>query len=121
MNKNKLIFVGIIFVSLSIGLLVMGCDKKIGKVPVVNVCDTTGYTKHIKPIIEANCLSCHGDTSPSGGFPLTTYGDVKAKGLAGKIKARVIDGVPSFMPPTGPLPEAEKALIQCWLENGMKE
>ncbi len=107
-----------------IALLITSCSKDEGKLPVAAAtgCDTVTYTKHIKPIIEATCISCHG-TPPNPGAPLlTNYTQVKAN--SAKIKATVLDANPSpeLMPQGGPpLPQTQKALITCWLNNGMKE
>lgn len=46
-----------------------------------SVCDTTGsitYTSQIKPIVDLQCVSCHGATSPSGGITLLTTGNLQA-------------------------------------------
>jgi len=122
MKRNILIV--ILSLSVFITLLVTGCVKDEGKLPAapVGACDTITYTKHIKPIIENSCISCHG-TPPNPGAPLlTNYNEVKAN--ASKIKATVLDAnpTPELMPQGGPpLPQAQKSLITCWLENGMKE
>lgn len=95
-----------------------------GKLPTPSItpaaCDTITYTKHIKPIIETWCISCHG-TTPSPGAPmLVTYEQVKNN--AQKIKNTVFDSNPESMPQGGdPLEQDLKDLITCWLNNGNKE
>jgi len=124
MNKN------ILSLTLTIGLIttlfIASCTKDEGKLPVTaaapSACDTITYTKHIKPIIENTCISCHG-TPPNPGAPLlTTYTEVKNN--SSKIRKTVLDAnpAPELMPQGGPpLPQAQKDLISCWLDNGMKE
>jgi len=128
---NKLIFTwftgGILII-----LLMMSCEKKVGKLPAattplpVSACDTITYVKHIKPIIDLKCSTtpaCHVGPSPSGGVFLETYTQVKAQADNNRIKARVLDENPSIMPPApnSPLTASEKNLLQCWLDNGKKE
>jgi hypothetical protein len=139
MKKIKLVFFGLICTVL---IAIISCEKKVGKTKqdettagsttsttsttsgpasTVIVCDTITYTKHIKPIIDADCLRCHVTGSVSGNTILENYDLVKDKAVTGRIKARVLDG-PNFMPADkGQLPKAKRDLIQCWLNNGMKE
>ena len=83
-------------------------------------CDTQGvsWAQDIQPLIQLRCATpgCHvpGAQSPD----LTTYAAVKAQADAGRIQARVIDRVPSSMPPTGPLPSCDQLKIKRWLEEG---
>ncbi len=122
MNKNKLL---LIFSScIAAVAIISSCAKDEGKIPVVTVsaCDTITYTKHIKPIIDSSCISCHGTTPLPGAPPMTNYAEVKAVGDNGKFKATVFDAKPELMPQGGdPLPQAKKDLITCWLNNGKKE
>ncbi|MCU0360866.1 MAG: hypothetical protein MUF75_09150 [Bacteroidia bacterium] len=105
-------------------LLALSCTKKVGTEPkptTVAQCDTISYARDIAPIIEKNCsiAGCHVQPNPSAGVMLNTYDLLKAKGEGGRIKARVIDQIPTPMPPAG-LTADEKKLIECWLENGYK-
>ncbi len=134
MTKNRL---AILSALCTLFLLAVSCDKKVGKLPVdepatgsttsatggVNTCDTITYTKHIKSIIDNNCVSCHKTGLENGSTNLETYDLVKLKGETGRIKQRVIlDEPPNSMPSLLPkLPKKELDLIQCWLNNGMKQ
>lgn len=113
--------------------LISACTKDEGKLPVVEVktdttktstqtnpCDTITYTKHIKPIVDKTCLSCHGDINPFGGFSLNSYDLLKAKGQSGRLAARVINGLPSFMPQGRAMSNDTTALFNCWIKNGYK-
>ncbi len=126
MNKRRLIITGAASLTLAFALFT-GCDKKIGKPPVstpppAGACDSITYTKHIKKIMDENCVACHGDVNPVGGFSLNSYTQVKTYADNGKIKATVFDAIPKLMPDGGPpLPQAQKDLIMCWLNNGKKQ
>jgi len=41
------------------------------------------YAKDIKPLLDANCIGCHGATRPSGGLNLTSLDTIMA-GAAGR-------------------------------------
>jgi hypothetical protein len=125
MSKRVLCAVGFAAVAV---LLILSCTKDIGKpvalapvAPAPGKCDTINYNEDIKPIIDQNCISCHATGGVEASVPLTNYTQVKAQADNGKIKLRVIDGNPSFMPQGGQLPADQKQLIQCWLDNGEKE
>jgi hypothetical protein len=123
MNKNILILVLSLFVFFTV--IITSCAKDIGKLPVAAAtgCDTVTYTKHIKPIIDASCISCHGNPLSGGAnIYLTNYAQVKAAGDNGTFKSTVFDSKPDLMPyNAAPLPQAQKDLITCWLNNGKKE
>ncbi|MFT3754109.1 MAG: hypothetical protein QM800_14945 [Paludibacter sp.] len=58
-------------------------DKEEQLYPSLAACDTTNitYSQKIAPILNANCLSCHGNSvyqSNGGGVKLQDYPDVKA-------------------------------------------
>ncbi len=86
----------------------------------VDFCETENVTFSgtIKPLIQTRCAlpgPCHG----GGQTPnLTTDDAIKQVADGGRIKARVIDHVPTPMPPTGPLPPCEIQQIQAWLNAG---
>jgi len=101
----------------------LACTKDIGPNPdllpkPLAACDSVTYTDSIQPIISANCATpgCHDIGSLNGDF--TTYVGVKAKVDNGSFQARVIDGTPSPMPPTGLLPAQEINKLKCWLAAG---
>lgn len=102
----------------SIGFV--SCTKDIGPNPdlvvkTTSACDTVTFTKHILPIFNSECVTCH---SAGGQNPeLSNYTLIKTQVDGGRIKARVIDG-PSFMPASGRLPDNQINLIKCWLDAG---
>ena len=75
------------------------------------------YDKHIKPVITANCLGCHGNpTANNAPFSLTTYNEVKARsaGILNAISAGI-------MPPSGKLPQATINAVDQWVKDGLLE
>lgn len=89
------------------------------------VLGNTRYTTDVKPIIDSQCISCHGNT-PTNGAPmsLTTLAAVKEaienRNLIGKISRP--DGSAGLMPLGGPrLPQASIDLIVDWKESGFLE
>jgi uncharacterized membrane protein len=85
-----------------------------------NAMDLT-YTSDIRPIIQANCLSCHGNP-PTNNAPmsLTNYTLVKSavetRGLVGRINSSV-----NPMPPNGRMPSATRQMITDWVNQGLPE
>ncbi len=106
-------------------VLIYSCDRKIGLVPVaptpvpVNTCDSVKYSVEIKPILDAQCATsgCHSGSFPAGGVDLATYANAKVQALNGRIKARAIDNG-GGMPAAGQIPQSQKDLLKCWINNG---
>lgn len=115
----KLLYFTTIAISLSV---LASCTKDIGPNPdlqpqPVGACDTVTFTKHIKPIIIANCAKsgCHEVGSLSGDF--STYPGLKGKVDNGTFNNRAL--VVRDMPQGGPPLSQEKIdLIKCWLAAG---
>lgn len=114
----------VILTSMSSLIIGVSCTKDVGPNPdllpkPLAGCDTVKYSAHIAPLFTNYCVSCH---SPSGGQSpdLTDYTSLKSQVDGGRIKARLIDQLPSPMPPPGnPAPtDSEIEMIKCWMENG---
>jgi hypothetical protein len=91
------------------------------------------YTKHIDPILDANCVSCHGASKTKGSLRLDSYA-LLMKG--GKDGAVIVPGKPEasllltrvtlpadhkkFMPADGkpPLKAEEIAWLRAWIQQG---
>ena len=81
------------------------------------VTDTCKYSTHIQPIINQNraFAGCHSTGFGSGDF--TAYSGLFAKiDNGGPFESRVL--ISQDMPPSGPLSQTDRDLIQCWLDNG---
>ena len=71
---------------------------------------------NVKAIMVANCTGCHGGTSPQNG--LNFNDDCTIVALSARIKARAVDGSPSFMPQSGPIPASDRQKIVDWINAG---
>jgi uncharacterized membrane protein len=91
------------------------------------------YAKHIHPILDANCVSCHDGASTKGGLRLDSYAQLMRGGKDGAVVAAGNPGnslllhrvtlSPSdkqFMPAEGkpPLKPEEIAWLTAWIQQG---
>src|SRR5437667_9351221 len=90
------------------------------------------FTRDVKPILQANCYSCHGPAQQLSGLRL----DIKVPALRGGDSGVVI--VPGNsaqsklirrlagselglqMPPTGPLSAEEIGVLRAWIDQGAR-
>ncbi len=96
--------------------------------------DPIDFERQIKPLFEANCLSCHGETRPKGGFRMTTrektieggdYGEGMVPGDPSKSPIYTLMILPAdhadVMPPSnqgGPLPRELAEVVRQWIAEG---
>ena len=113
-----------IFILGAFGLLISfsGCyyDNKT-EIYGTAVCDTANptYTATIQPMINQNCIGCHGSSSPSGGVALTSYDQVKAVATKGSLEGTMNQsGVYALMPPGGKLSACKLNQVAKWIRNG---
>ncbi len=78
----------------------------------------------VKPIFDANCLSCHGTMNPKRGLNLSSHESIMRSGAvkagdpgASAVVRAVTAGV---MPPRNPLRQADIDLITKWVADGAK-
>lgn len=91
------------------------------------------YTKHINPILDKNCVSCHGEGEVKGGLRLDTYESLMKGGKDGPVivpsspeksplvqRVTLPPGHKQFMPAEGkpPLKPEEIAWITAWVKQG---
>lgn len=81
------------------------------------------YTENIKPIIDNNCVSCHGTTNPNAGLSLTNYIQVRQAVLNNGLINRIsrTSGDPQLMPTTGRMPQQTIDLVSQWQADGLLE
>lgn len=81
------------------------------------------YSKNVKSIIDANCISCHSSGRSAAFRPLTTFAEVKAavenSGLLNRIQLQ--NGQQGLMPQGGRMSQANIDLIVKWNTDGLKE
>ena len=94
------------------------------------------FATDIKPIFDAACVKCHGDTKPRGGINLTTLAGVTKGGKDGPIftagdstKGDLIASVAHTGDPSNFMPKGKAAkkltddqigLIRAWIDQGAK-
>ncbi|MDZ4072493.1 MAG: cytochrome c [Sediminibacterium sp.] len=93
-----------------------GCTKS-GAV-TVNSSPSGVLFAAVKAVINTNCVSCHSGASAQGGISLST--DCNIVNASARIKARAVDGNPSFMPQGGQLSATDKKKITDWITAGGK-
>lgn len=87
-------------------------------------CDTLnmGFAAKIQPIIQANCVGCHGANNPSAGINLTTLAGVRAVATNGRLVGSISKQagfVP--MPPAGNgLSSCHINQVKAWINQGMQ-
>jgi hypothetical protein len=88
----------------------------------INSGEITTYNNYVKSVIDNNCISCHGATSPSGGLKLTTYNEVKNAVLNNNLLDRINSNYASYvMPTSGKLSENTLLKISDWNTDGLIE
>ena len=82
-------------------------------------CDTTAvsYIADIKPIVDANCISCHAPGGQQETSPMVTYDELKKYADTRDIVNRT-NGSSSLMPPSGKMNSCNIALIEAWVNAG---
>ena len=87
------------------------CLSNVDEEEVIDPCATITYTLNVKPIIDNNCVQCHG---AGGNFPnLTTFNGTSAS--AAIVKDAVVT---KRMPQGGSLTNQEIQAISCWVDGG---
>ena len=96
---------------LCLGVVFSSCLTNIDEEQEIDPCTTVTFSTEVKPIIDANCVQCHGT---GGNFPnLTTYQGVS--GNASNVKSQVVS---RKMPIGSTLTDAEIQAISCWVDAG---
>ncbi|MEC4003910.1 hypothetical protein OX283_004525 [Flavobacterium sp. SUN052] len=78
------------------------------------------YTANVKPIIENNCLSCHGANTNAQYPPMESYADVRDAAENGEMICRIDDQScgGAIMPQTGKMPQVTIDIIKRWKQQG---
>ena len=91
------------------------------------------YHTQIEPIVKRACLECHSQDKRRGGLSLASYADaldggrdgavVRPDNGAGSAMIQRLTGAldPQMPKDEDPLPKAEIALIQAWIDQGARE
>lgn len=87
-----------------------------------NLCEPEGlYLTEVKPIIEANCVSCHAPSQSVDYIPLDTHTDLVAN--SGSLMSSINqDGSALAMPQGAPkLSDCDIQTIQKWVDANMPD
>lgn len=121
MNKNKsFVFLGICL--FAIAYVLSSCGKK----------STIDFSTQVKPILNKNCISCHGGVKKQGGFSLLFQEESLAKGKSGKhgivpgdaaasemIRRLTLDDPEERMPyESDPLSKEDIEILTKWVDEG---
>lgn len=120
MNIKNLIYV------LSISLLIFSCSSSDNPSepnpnPNPNPSGNVTYNGHIKSIMSNFCTSCHGNPTTNGApMSLTTYAEVKSA-VENRGLIQRINDANNPMPQGGLMSQANRALVQQWVNDGFLE
>lgn len=123
--SNRLVMSGLLATLLVVG----GCSDKDDPVSPVeeevggSLPDTVTYLTNMKSLFDSRCTSCHATTrsgSARNGAPagvnFDTYTLARTNAVRGNTRVQA-----GTMPPTGSLPQSERARFQKWLDQGLLE
>lgn len=89
-----------------------------------STCDSSDlrFNGNIQPIINQNCVTCHGPTNPSAGLSLTNYQNVSSAIQNNNFKEKINGEVNfSVMPPGGKMNDCDLERMNKWLNAGSPE
>jgi uncharacterized membrane protein len=121
MKKN------IYFLIFTFFILSIGCENSSENdlIEQTQPTDDISYTVHIKPIINANCVSCHSNPAINGASsPMTNYNQTKNtfENTNALDRMNRQPGESGFMPLGGTrLPQASIDLVEQWINEGYLE
>ncbi|WP_373072941.1 hypothetical protein [Zeaxanthinibacter enoshimensis] len=116
LTRPAILFLGAITISCS------SSDNSDGVIPPDDPDnESVTYTANIRPIIQSNCTSCHGNP-PTQNAPmsLTTLQQVRSAVQSRNLLGR-INSTTNPMPPDGLLPVSARNAIQAWVDAGFPE
>ena len=88
---------------------------------------TVDFVNDIQPILESNCLRCHGEEEPEGNYRIDLRDEALEYIETGDAEASdfyeylITDDEDSMMPPPddgGPLDDSDIKLIKTWIDEG---
>lgn len=102
---------------------ITGCTyEKIEPVTNCNTAETVSFTKHILPIIENNCFSCHNNGFKLGNVSLEGFTNIKAVAQSGKLLGVITHspGFPAMPKSAAKLNACDIKTIEQWVQSGIQ-
>jgi hypothetical protein len=99
--------------------------------PAFSAADIAFFEKEVRPVLEANCLKCHGGAATKGGLNLTRREFILKGGASGPVvsldkpnDSRLLKAISHMhaelkMPPTGPLGPKDVEVLTKWVRKGL--
>lgn len=85
-------------------------------------CDTIniGFSNFVKPLINKDCIACHGGSSPIGVVPLNDHTEIAASAKTGKLYGSVSHASGFKAMPQGgnKWSDCDLKKIKIWIDNG---
>ncbi len=105
-------------------LLCLGCSKKGDRiissatlVPAGVTIKNVTYDNYVYKLLKDNCSTCHAKEGSAGLFWLNENTYTNAAQFAVRIKETIVENsMPP--PPRKPFSDADKALLQAWVDRG---
>jgi hypothetical protein len=113
---KKLLFISFAFAIFSTSCLFDNREEFYPEVTITN--PTVFFAADVFPIIQAECVVCHGATSPSGGVSLNNYDNIKISADNGSLLGSLKGDGYQIMPQGGALPTAQIELVETWINEG---
>lgn len=108
--KVSHLITGIVFLSL------VSCQSNTYDEIAGAVTEPEYYKTNVKPIMTANCISCHNPTFGQTPY-LETYLEVKAS-CQSSLVCRIKGSCGEIMPQSGSMPQTNIEIIDTWIVNG---
>ncbi len=112
-----------------LALALLGCTTTPSDVPA-----DPSYVSDIQPIFNNNCVTCHGDATPSGGYSVTSRSGAVGGGSdtvpnvvpnsadSSKLYRRITGAEAPQMPPGQPaLDTVKTATVRNWIDKGARD
>ena len=80
------------------------------------------FAAKVRPLLQANCFSCHGNGSSHGGISLDTYEQVKQVAISGRLVGSIShsSGFAPMPQGAGKLNDCNIIAVSTWVREGIQ-
>jgi uncharacterized membrane protein len=103
---------------IALGSFVVSCESDT-YADVFGYVENPTYKANIKPLMTAQCISCHSANGTESSSPLETYQEVVD--YAESISCRLDGNSCALMPQSGKLPQVQIDMFNAWIAQGLLE